>query len=213
MGGVRPAFAPGPATALGDSSPCGSAPPPHTLTCTAPASSPLCSAVLGSRSSCCLRGRGSRGSGLEPDVLSSMGAWDWAPGCVLGGVWATGLPCFLFIPSWADPSVGTLTWSLHWGSWAGGWWSKPCLGEVDGVSPSSATSSGKFCNDNDHQPALLGVFQAGPGQYGCCFCLLELLLPAETCVCSGTHPGGRRPTWGREVSLSSRPCLNSSHPA
>ena len=141
-----------------------------------------------------LRGRGSRGSGLEPDVLSSVAARDWAPGCVLGGVWATSLPCLLFIPSWADPSMGMLTWSLHWASRARGWWSNPSLREVDGVSPSSATSIGQLCNDSDCQPALLGVFQAGPGQYGCCFCPLELLLPAETCVCSDTHPGGRRPT-------------------
>ena len=34
MGGVRPAFAPGLDSALEDSSLCGSAPPPHTLTCT-----------------------------------------------------------------------------------------------------------------------------------------------------------------------------------
>ena len=127
MGGVKPAFAPGPAPALGDSSLCSS-----------------------------------------------------------------GLACFLFLPSWADPSVGTLTWKLHWASWAGGWWSNPSLKEVDGVSPSSARSSGKLCNDSDHQPALLGVFQAGPGQCGSvasaigalsppfsfCLCLVAGLLPA-----------------------------------
>ena len=150
---------------------------PHILTCTDPASSLLCSAVLGPRSSCCLRGRGSRGSGSEPGVLSSVAAWDWALGCVLGGFWAAGLPHFLFIPSWADPSIGTLTWSLHWASWVEGWWSDPSLREVNEVFPSLATSSGKLWNDSDRQPALLGVYWAGPDQHGCCFCLLELLLP------------------------------------
>ena len=58
--------------------------PPRTLRFPAPASSPLCSAALGSRSSCCLRGRGPRGSGWEPGVLSPIAARDWAPGCVLG---------------------------------------------------------------------------------------------------------------------------------
>ena len=120
-GGVRPGFVSCPDPALGDSSLCSSAPPPHTLTCTAQASSPLCSAVLGSRSFCCLRGRCSQGSGSEQGVLSSMAACDWAPGCVLGGVCGAGLPCFLFIPSWADPSMGTPTWSMHWASRAGGW--------------------------------------------------------------------------------------------
>lgn len=162
----------------------------------APASSPLCSGVLGSRSSCCLRGRGSRDSGSEPGVLSSVAASDWAAGCILGGVSAAGLPRLRFAPGGADASVGTLTWSLHWASRAGGWCSDPSLREVDGVSPSSASSRGKLCNDSDRQPAMLGVFRAGPGQWSRCFCLLELLFPegSETCVCSDPHPGGKRPT-------------------
>ena len=130
------------------------------------------------------------------------------PGCFWGG-----LPLLLFTPPWADPSMGTLTWTLHWASRARGWGSDPSLEEVDGVSPSEATSGGKLCNDSNHQPGLLGVFQAGPGQYGCCFCPLEFLLPAETCVCSDTHPGGRRHLLGRKVNLGSQRCLGSPHPA
>lgn len=80
MGGVRPAFAPGPAPALGDSSLCDSAPPPHILTCTAPGSSPLCSAMLGSRSSCCLRGRASQGSGSGARCAELCGSLRLVPG-------------------------------------------------------------------------------------------------------------------------------------
>ena len=108
--------------------------PPRTLRFPAPASSPLCSAVLGPRSPCCLRGRGPWGSGSEPGVLSPVAARDWALGCFLGGFWG-GLPLLLVTPPWADPSMGTLTWTLHWASRAGGWGSDPSL-EVDGVSPS-----------------------------------------------------------------------------
>ena len=186
--------------------------PPHTLRFPAPASSPLCSAALGSRSSCCLRGRGPRGSGSEPGVLSPVAARDWALGCVLGGFWA-GFPLLLFIPPGVDPSMGTLTWTLHWASRARGWGSDPSIGEVDGVSPSLATSGGNFCNDSNRQPGLLGVFRAGPGQYGCCFCPLEFLLPAETCVCSDTHPGGRRHLLGRKVNLGSQRRLDSPQSA
>ena len=50
------------------------------------------------------------------------------PGCVLVGVCAAGLPCFLFMSSWADPSMGMITWSLHWASWAGAWLSDTPLG-------------------------------------------------------------------------------------
>ena len=103
MGDVRPAFGPGPAPALGYPTLCRSAPAPHTLTCTGPASSPVCSAVLGSRSSSCLRGRGSRASGSEPGVPRRVADSDWSPGCVLGGIWAAGLACFLFIPSGLTP--------------------------------------------------------------------------------------------------------------
>ena len=186
--------------------------PPHTLRFPAPASSPLCSAVLGPRSSCCLRGRGPRGSGSEPGVLSPVAPQFWAPECVLGGFWG-GLPLLLVTPPWADPSMGTLTWTLHWASQAGGWGSDPSLEEVDGMSPSSATSGGKLCNDSNRQPGLLGVFRAGPGQYGCCFCPLEFLLLAETCVCSDSHPGGRRHLLGHKVNLGSQRCLDSPHPA
>ena len=86
MGGLRPAFAPGPAPALGDSSLCRSAPLP-TITFPAPASSPLCSAMLGSRSSCCLRGSSSQGSGSEPGVLSPWQAetGPWGVSWVVSG--------------------------------------------------------------------------------------------------------------------------------
>ena len=90
-------------------------------------------------------------------MLSREAARDWAPRCVLGGFWG-GLPLLLFTAPWADPSMGTLTWTLHWASRAGGWGSDPSLEEVDGVSPSSATSGGKLCNDRKRQPGLLGVF-------------------------------------------------------
>ena len=90
-------------------------------------------------------------------MLSPVAAQDWAPGCVLGGFWA-GFPLLLFIPHGADPSMGTLTWTLHWASQVGGWGSDPSLEEVDGVSPSLATCGGKLCNDSNRQPGLLGVF-------------------------------------------------------
>ena len=80
---------------------------------------------------------------MEPDVLSSVAARDWAPGCVPGGVWATSLPCLLFIPSWADPSMGMLTWSLHWASRARG-----------GVGPTPP--SGRWTGCPLHRPHPLG---------------------------------------------------------
>ena len=67
--------------------------------------------------------------------------------------------------------MGTLTWSLHWASRAGWWWSDPSLGEVDGMSPSSARSGGKLCNDSDRQSALLA---------SCAWPVWLLLLPTRT---------------------------------
>ena len=72
---------------------------------------------------------------------------------------------------WADPSMGTLTWSLHWASRVEGWWSDPSLGEVYGVSCSLARSSGKLCNDSDCPPALLA---------SCAWPVWLLLLPTRT---------------------------------
>lgn len=89
------------------------------------------------------------------------------PGWCLGS-----RPCLLSLHSqWADPSMGTLTWSLHWASRAGGWWSDASFGEVDGVFPSSARSSGKLCNDSGRQPALLA---------SCAWPEWLLLLPTRT---------------------------------
>ena len=173
MGGVRPDFGPGPVPALGDPSVCSSAPPSHTLTCTAPASSPLCSAVLGSMSSCCLRGRVSWlwvGAGCA----KPYGSLRLVPG-VCPGWCLCSRPCLLTLHSqWADPSVITLTWSLHWVSRTGGWWSVPSIREVDRISPSSADPVGSSAMTvTVSQPCWCAV----PGQYGCCFCPLELLLP------------------------------------
>ena len=114
------------------------------------------------------------GSGSEPGVPSPVAASDWSLGCVLGGVCAAGLACFTLHSQWADPSVITLTWSLHWVSRTGGWWSVPSIREVDRISPSSADPVGSSAMTvTVSQPCWCAV----PGQYGCCFCPLELLLP------------------------------------
>ena len=166
MGDVRPAFGPGPAPALGYPPLCRSAPPsPHThmhrpslLTCV------LCRAglqvllppqrqgfsSLWVRAGCAEACRRLR---LVPGVC---------PGWYLGS-----RPCLLSLHSqWADPSLGTLTWSLHWASRAGWWWSGCLPHRPDPVGSSAMTLTVS-------QPC----WQAAPGQCGCCFCTVELLLP------------------------------------
>ena len=174
MGGVRPDFGPGPVPALGDPSVCSSAPPSHTLTCTAPASSPLCSAVLGSRSSCCLRGRVSWlwvGAGCA----KPYGSLRLVPG-VCPGWCLCSRPCLLTLHSqWADPSMGMITGTLHWASRAGGGGLTHPSGRWMGCPPDwpdpVETSA---MPETISKPCWRG---AVPGQYGCCFCPLELLLP------------------------------------
>ena len=116
--------------------------PPHTFRFPAPASSPLCSAALGSRSLCCLRGKGPRGSGSEPGALSPVAAQDWARRCVLGGFWG-GLPILLFTPPWADLSMGTLTW-------------RPCTGPHGHGSGAPTPPSRRWTACPPHRPHLVG---------------------------------------------------------
>ena len=112
MGDVRPAFAPGPALGLGDSSCVAQHPTPHTdMHCPSLLTSVLYHAGLQVP--------------LLPQRQDFLGLWVRAgyaelrvslrlgPGCVLVGVCAAGLPCFLFMSSWADPrSAATLVDSV-----------------------------------------------------------------------------------------------------
>ena len=93
------------------------------------------------------------------------------PGCCLGS-----RPCLFPLHSqWADPSMGMITGTLHWASRAGGGGLTHPSGRWMGCPPDwpdpVETSA---MPETISKPCWRG---AVPGQYGCCFCPLELLLP------------------------------------
>ena len=199
VGGLRPALAPGPTPASGDSPLCGPAlTPPHTLTCTHPQPSHLCALPGWAPGPAADSAGWTWCSGSEPGVLSAVEAREWSPASGLGGVWAGGLLHLPLGRGSGEPSMATLPWSLCWPSWAVRS-TGPSLGEVDRVSSSMSSlpiSSVGLCNDGDQQPAWPGSIRALPGHIHCLFLPLAPLLPdqAQTYVGSHIRPGGKRST-------------------
>ena len=178
MGGVRPAFVPGPDPALGDPFLC-STPSPHThMHSPSLFTSVLCGAVL--QVHLMPQRQGFSGLRVRARCAELHSSLRLGPGVCPGWCVEQAFPASSscpvgLIPPWAR-SPGPCT-GLHG------------QGDGDPILP-----SGRLLECPPHRPHQLGSSEMTLTDSQPCleftdFCLLEILLPAETCVCSGTHPG------------------------
>ena len=192
---MRLGFVPGPNPALGDSSLCSSAPPPHTLTCTAHVcwgclfTSVLCGAVL--QVHLMPQRQGFSGLRVRARCAELHSSLRLGPGVCPGWCVEQAFPASSscpvgLIPPWAR-SPGPCT-GLHG------------QGDGDPILP-----SGRLLECPPHRPHQLGSSEMTLTDSQPCLEFTDLgltsMVAASACskfccqqkrVCSGTHPGRRR---------------------